>query len=159
MALEKSTALSAISVTNCIIFSASCPTSALIMPCECSLFIVPSIDSTSAEHTSSLPWAIAWSSKLKPSRILPSAARAISLSAFCSYSIASAASIFTNWFSICSTRIARKLNCRHRESTVTGTFCGSVVANKNFTCSGGSSNVFNKALKLCPENMCTSSIK
>ena len=29
-----------------------------------------------------------------------------------------------------------RLNCRQRESTVTGTFCGSVVASRNLTCSG-----------------------
>src|SRR5690606_35768984 len=44
-------------------------------------------------------------------------------------------------------------------STVTGSFCGSVVANKNLTCSGGSSRVFNSALKLLLVSMCTSSIK
>ena len=46
-----------------------------------------------------------------------------------------------------------KLNCRHRERTVTGTFCGSVVANTNFKYSGGSSRVFNIALKAVLVNM------
>jgi len=54
--------------------------------------------------------------------------------------------------------IGRRLNCKQRDSTVTGTFCGSVVASTNFRYSGGSSSVFNMALKACPVSMCTSSI-
>ena len=34
-----------------------------------------------------------------------------------------------------------------KKKIVAGNFCGSVVAKINFTCSGGSSNVFNNALK------------
>jgi hypothetical protein len=52
-----------------------------------------------------------------------------------------------------------RLNCRQRESTVTGNFCGSVVASRNFTCGGGSSSVFSNALKECAESMCTSSMR
>jgi len=52
----------------------------------------------------------------------------------------------------------RRLNCRQRESTVGGTFCGSVVASTNFRYSGGSSSVFSIALKAWFESMCTSSI-
>ena len=52
----------------------------------------------------------------------------------------------------------RRLNCRQRESTVIGTFCGSVVARMNFTYSGGSSRVLSIALKAVVESMCTSSI-
>ena len=52
-----------------------------------------------------------------------------------------------------------KWNCRQRESTVTGIFFASVVASRNLTCSGGSSRVFNSALKLCPVSMWTSSIR
>ena len=40
-----------------------------------------------------------------------------------------------------------RLNCRQRDSTVTGSFCGSVVASRNFTCGGGSSSVLSSALK------------
>ena len=40
-----------------------------------------------------------------------------------------------------------RLNCRQRDSTVTGSFCGSVVASRNLTCGGGSSSVFSSALK------------
>ncbi len=46
-----------------------------------------------------------------------------------------------------------------RESTVTGSFCGSVVASRNFTCGGGSSSVFSSALKALLDSMCTSSIR
>ena len=42
-----------------------------------------------------------------------------------------------------------RLNCRQRDSTVTGSFCGSVVASRNLTCGGGSSSVFSSALKEC----------
>ncbi len=42
--------------------------------------------------------------------------------------------------------IGRRLNCRQRDSTVGGTFCGSVVASTNFRYSGGSSSVFSIAL-------------
>ena len=54
--------------------------------------------------------------------------------------------------------MGRRLNCRQRDSTVTGTFCGSVVANTNLRYSGGSSRVFNIALKAVLVSMCTSSI-
>ncbi|MNT75726.1 hypothetical protein D3C72_2146460 [compost metagenome] len=50
------------------------------------------------------------------------------------------------------------MNCRQRDSTVTGIFCGSVVARMNFTCSGGSSRVFSMELKAWLVSMCTSSI-
>jgi len=70
--------------------------------------------------------------------------------------------------SVCSTRVrcsrtvsgamGLRLNCRQRESTVTGTFCGSVVASTNLRYSGGSSSVFSIALNAWPVSMCTSSI-
>ena len=37
----------------------------------------------------------------------------------------------------CPGGICLRLNCRQRDSTVTGIFCGSVVAMMNLTCSGG----------------------
>ncbi len=45
-----------------------------------------------------------------------------------------------------SFEILLKSNLWHLESIVVGSFCGSVVASTNFTCSGGSSNVFKSAL-------------
>ena len=49
--------------------------------------------------------------------------------------------------------MGRRLNCKQRDNTVTGTFCGSVVASTNFRYAGGSSNVFNIALKAVLVNM------
>ncbi len=46
-----------------------------------------------------------------------------------------------------------------RDSTVSGTLRTSVVAKMNFTWPGGSSSVFNSALKAPLESMCTSSIR
>jgi hypothetical protein len=40
-----------------------------------------------------------------------------------------------------------------RLSTVTGSFSTSVVANRNFTCAGGSSSVFSKALNALRDSM------
>ena len=42
---------------------------------------------------------------------------------------------------------------------VIGNFFGSVVANKNLICFGGSSSVFKRALKLLLESICTSSMR
>ena len=52
-----------------------------------------------------------------------------------------------------------RLNWRQRESTVTGIFCGSVVASTKRTCSGGSSSVFSIELNAAFDSMCTSSIR
>ncbi len=45
-----------------------------------------------------------------------------------------------------------------RDSTVTGTLRISVVANRNFTCAGGSSSVLSSALNAEVLSMCTSSM-
>ena len=47
--------------------------------------------------------------------------------------------------------------CCVRERMVSLTFCGSVVANTNTTCGGGSSSVFSSAASAAFDNMCTSS--
>ncbi len=52
-----------------------------------------------------------------------------------------------------------RLNWRQRDSTVTGIFCGSVVASTNLTCSGGSSSVFSMELNAAFDSWCTSSIR
>ncbi|EXI76095.1 MAG: hypothetical protein AW07_00609 [Candidatus Accumulibacter sp. SK-11] len=90
--------------------------------------------------------------------MLPAAERANSCSAAGSALIASTSRICRRWLAISGCVICLRLNCRQRESTVTGIFCGSVVARMNFTCSGGSSRVFSMALKAELESMCTSSI-
>ena len=46
----------------------------------------------------------------------------------------------------------------HRLDIVLGIFAISVVARKNFTWEGGSSNVFNNELKASLVSMCTSSM-
>ena len=57
-----------------------------------------------------------------------------------------------------SLEILLKSNLWHLDNIVAGSFCGSVVASINLTCSGGSSNVFNRALNAPVDNICTSSI-
>ena len=64
----------------------------------------------------------------------------------------------SNLFIISSSGILLKSNLWHLDKIVAGNFCGSVVAKINFTCSGGSSNVFNNALNAPCDNMWTSSI-
>ena len=44
-----------------------------------------------------------------------------------------------------------------RERMVAGTLCSSVVARMNIRWAGGSSKIFNRALKAAEESMCTSS--
>ena len=65
-------------------------------------------------------------------------------------------------FFICSAKFSDSTLLRskrwHLDKIVTGIFLTSVVAKINFTCSGGSSNVFNKALNALLESICTSSI-
>ena len=46
-----------------------------------------------------------------------------------------------------------------RDSTVSGIFCGSVVAIMNTTCGGGSSIDFSSALNDDEDSMCTSSMR
>ena len=72
--------------------------------------------------------------------------------------MASSFNIFSKYSEIEADDICFRLNCKHLDKTVTGTFCGSVVANINLTCSGGSSNVLSIALNALFESMCTSSI-
>jgi hypothetical protein len=119
----------------------------------------PSIWRTAASSMRPLPNAIAWSASDCASRIEPRAARAISFSAAGSATTCSVARIVCRWPTIVSIAIGRRLNCRQRDSTVAGTFCGSVVARMNFRYSGGSSSVFSIALKAVVESMCTSSIR
>ena len=52
----------------------------------------------------------------------------------------------------------RKSNRWQRDRIVSSTFSGFVVANMNFTCSGGSSSVLSSALNAAVESMWTSSM-
>ncbi len=101
---------------------------------------------------------MAWSVSDSASRIEPCAARASRRSAPGSASIDSAPSTRARCCCTTGGAIGRRLNCRQRDNTVGGTFCGSVVASTNFRYSGGSSSVFNIALNAWFDSMCTSSI-
>ena len=104
------------------------------------------------------PWAIAWSRIDSPSRAEPSAALAIIASASASTSTPSAFATSAKWATSFSAGIRLRSKRWQRDSTVTGTLSTSVVANRNFTCSGGSSRVFSNALNACFESMWTSSM-
>ena len=119
---------------------------------------LPSIWRTAASSSLPEPKAMAWSVRLSASRMEPRAARASSRSACGSAGTLSCASTCSRCCSTVSGAMGRRLNCRQRLSTVTGTFCGSVVASTNFRYSGGSSSVFSMALKAVLVSMCTSSI-
>ncbi|MNN43865.1 hypothetical protein D3C81_1581270 [compost metagenome] len=88
---------------------------------------------TSADSTLPSPKAMAWSVRLMASRIEPSAARPSSHRASSSNGTFSA---FSTWLRCSTTRSGGMFfreNCRQRERMVTGSFCGSVVASRNFT--------------------------
>ena len=103
-------------------------------------------------------WAIAWSSIDSASRTEPSAARAMSASAPASAAAPSLARMSSRWRTSASASIRRRSKRWQRDTTVTGTLRTSVVAKMNVTCGGGSSRVFNSALKACFESMWTSSM-
>ena len=102
---------------------------------------------------------MAWSSSDSASRTEPCAARAISASAGASKLTSSAARIGVSTSTISAGESCFRLNCRQRDRTVTGIFCGSVVASTNLTCAGGSSSVFSIELNAAFDSMCTSSIR
>ena len=118
----------------------------------------PSMSATCEAVTLPEPKAMAWSVRLRLSRTLPAAARASSASAGSSKGMPSASSTCLRCPASACGGSAFRLNCRQRDSTVTGRRCGSVVARMNFTCSGGSSSVFSIELNACRESMCTSSM-
>ena len=91
--------------------------------------------------------------------MLPLAARPNCHNDVSAKGMASLVSTLRKWPATCSAGMFFRLNCKHLDSTVMGSFCGSVVANKNLTCGGGSSRVLSKALKLLVDNMCTSSMR
>jgi len=101
---------------------------------------------------------MAWSVSESASRMEPRAARASRRSAWGSAGTLSCASTRVRCSSTVSGAMGRRLNCRQRESTVTGTFCGPVVASTNLRYSGGSSSVLSMALNAVFVSMCTSSI-
>ncbi len=118
----------------------------------------PSMSRTVPASTWPAPWAIAWSVSDSASRTEPSDARARSRSASSSASTCSAPSTRRRCAIIVEGSTRRRSKRWQRDRTVIGTFRISVVANTNFTCSGGSSSVFSRPLKACVDSMWTSSM-
>ena len=104
------------------------------------------------------PNEIIWSSRLKASRIPPLAHLATTHKASASYSIPSWSRIYAKRSIISCDVIRLKSKRCVREIIVAGILCGSVVARMKMTFWGGSSKVFNSALKAPVESICTSSI-
>jgi DNA-directed RNA polymerase subunit alpha len=75
-----------------------------------------------------------------------------------SSSVPQEVAILQSCFTIPSREIRRKSNRWQRDRIVAGSLWGSVVANMNITCSGGSSRVLSNALKAPVESMWTSSM-
>ena len=115
------------------------------------------VDTSSAEMLSPAN-AITWSNALCASRMLPSPARAISISAASSIRICSASAIVRSWSAIGLTPIVFSSNTCERDWMVAGTFSISVVAIMKTTCGGGSSIDFRSASKDCGESRWTSSM-
>ena len=117
----------------------------------------PSASATAASSGASPADARTWSRSESASRIPPSACRAISASEAGESFIPSSAATTASRSAICWSVSRRKSNRWQRETMVSGTRWTSVVASTNFTCSGGSSSVFSRALKAPCESMWTSS--
>jgi hypothetical protein len=79
-------------------------------------------------------------------------------SEFSSICICSLSAIYLILFLISLLLILLKSYLWHLDIIVSGTLCVSVVASINFTCSGGSSNIFKSALKAHLLSICISSI-
>ena len=118
----------------------------------------PSMSATCSTVIRPSAWAIAWSSIDSPSRTEPSAARAIRSKAAGSMVTPSLAAMRAKCWCSSATRTRRRSKRWQRDRTVIGTFRNSVVANTNFTCGGGSSKVFNSALKALRDSIWTSSM-
>ncbi len=99
-----------------------------------------------------------WSNSDSASRTLPEAARAIWASAPSPMVMPSRPAIVRRWACSSFVGIIRKSYCWQRERMVSGILWYSVVAKTNFTRGGGSSSVFNRALKAPVDSMWTSSM-
>ena len=114
---------------------------------------MPSIALTCFASLLPPPWLIAWSRRDVASLAEPSAALVIIRRASSETFTPSEPAIFLSSSIISSGSILLRSNLWQRDRTVTGTFRISVVAKINFTCSGGSSSVFNSALNALLDNM------
>ena len=101
---------------------------------------------------------MAWSKRLKASLTLPSLDLTIKFKEPSSINTFSFAAILLRCLDNSIFDTLLKSNFLLFYNTVTGIFLISVVQNINFACSGGSSSVFNKALKAAVDSICTSSI-
>ena len=119
---------------------------------------IPTKSLTLSSFISSVCSAAHLSKILIASLIAPSESIAINSNASLEICILLSLQIISNLFIISCVDILLKSNLWHLERIVAGSFCGSVVAKINLTCSGGSSNVFNNALNAPVDNMWTSSI-
>ena len=95
---------------------------------------------------------------VRESRMLPSAARAIRLSAVSVTLMPSLPVIWLRRALMSANDMRLNGRCWQRLMTVRGIFRGSVVASTKTTCGGGSSRVFKRALKAEAESMWTSSM-
>ena len=120
--------------------------------------INPSISTTQDLVTFPFEKIIAWSKSVKVSLKLPCPDRARISKLSVSKSIPSSFKIWDKWWITSLFEILLNLKCWVLERIVAGNFKASVVAKINFTNPGGSSSVFNKALKAAVVNICTSSI-
>ncbi len=100
-----------------------------------------------------------WSSRDSESRIEPSPLRAIMRRALSEICTPSASTMVRSRATTTPAGIRLKSKRWTRDSTVSGIFWGSVVANRKTTWGGGSSRVFNSALKAPVESMWTSSMR
>lgn len=121
-------------------------------------FGIPTKSFTKSSSIFSFPSCKHLSKMLRASLIAPSAKIAINFNASLVISMLLCSHTYFNLLLIFSFDIFLKSNLWHLESIVAGSFCGSVVASINFTCAGGSSNVFSSALNAPVDNICTSSI-
>ena len=100
-----------------------------------------------------------WSNALCASRMLPSPARAISISAASSIcDLLGGRRCARSWSAICLTPIVFSSNTCERDWIVGGTLSISVVAIMKTTCGGGSSIDFSSASNDCGERRWTSSM-
>ena len=119
----------------------------------------PKMERTSSSATLSPQKETTWSSIDSASRMPPSEARAITSAAAGSSATFSCLAMASKCFAATSSRIGWRSKRWQRLMMVAGNLCASVVAKRNFTCGGGSSRVFSRALKAGPLSMCTSSIR
>ena len=149
------------SITSCVAsraFSESFSSRLFVILYMYSNFGIPTNSFIFSSVISESPSCIHLSRMLIPSLIAPSDSTAIVFSASSEIVTPISFVIIFSLFLMSSFDIFLKSNLWHLESIVAGNFCGSVVAKINLTCSGGSSNVFNRALNAPVDNMWTSSI-